>query len=209
MSRFPSRSWKPREQLPRRNGKIRAREVRVLDENKSQLGVMTLPEALRIAQSKRLDLIEISASANPPVCRIVDYGKFRYEESKREKGKSAQTQMQKMKEVQLSPVIDAHDFDVKLAHAIEFLSHDAKVRVKLRFKGRQKAHKEFGFQVVNRFVAAVAPYGQATTQPKMLGDRDLTVILSPLPKEQRPKAPPTKGEPEESSNGKAAVSEKH
>ena len=85
MSRFPSRSYQPREPQHRRNGKIRAREVRVIDDNKQQLGVMPLGDALRLAQSKGLDLIEIAATATPPVCRIVDYGKFRYEEAKKDK----------------------------------------------------------------------------------------------------------------------------
>ena len=127
MSRFPFRSHQPREPQHRRNGKIRAREIRVLDEDKKPLGVMLLSDALRLAASKGLDLIEIAASANPPVCRIVDYGKFRYEEAKRE----AQSKQHgnKLKELQLSAVIDPHDFKVKLAHAIDFLCDDIKVRV--------------------------------------------------------------------------------
>ena len=192
MSRFPSRSYQPREPQHRRNGKIRAREVRVIGDDKQQLGVMTLGDALRIAQSKGLDLIEIAATATPPVCRIVDYGKFRYEESKKSKSRQPGS---KMKELQLSAAIDPHDFGVKLAHAIEFLSDDMKVRIKLRFKGRQKAHKEYGFEIVNRFVREAAAYGHADSPPKMLGDRDLNVLLSPLPREKRGKkpqpAPPT------------------
>ncbi len=129
MSRFPSRSYQPREPLHRRNGKIRAREVRVIDDQKQQLGVMSLTDALRLAQNKGLDLIEIAATAVPPVCRIVDYGKFRYEESKKEKESQSRQPGNKMKEIQLSVVIDSHDFAVKLAHAIDFLSDDIKVRV--------------------------------------------------------------------------------
>ena len=194
MSRFPTRSFHPREPQHRRNGKIRAREVRVIDDNKQQLGVMSLGDALRIAQSKGLDLIEIAATATPPVCRIVDYGKFRYEESKREKESSARQPGNKLKEIQLSAVIDAHDFGVKLERAIEFLCDDMKVRIKLRFKGRQKAHKEFGFDVVNRFVRAAAAYGHADSPPKMLGDRDLNVLLTPLPRDKRAKKPEPKPE---------------
>ena len=92
-----------------------------------------------------------------------------------------------MKELQLSPNIDPHDFQTKLAHAIEFLGEDMKVRIKLRFKGRQKAHKEFGFQVVNRFITETASHGRPDSPPKMLGDRDLNVVLSPLPKNLRGK----------------------
>ena len=94
-----------------------------------------------------------------------------------------------MKELQISPAIDPHDFAVKLDHAIQFLCDDMKVRVKLRFRGRQKAHKEIGFDVVNKFVKEVALYGQADSPPKMLGDRDLNVLLSPLPRHKRAKNP--------------------
>lgn len=181
---YPYRSYQPREPLQRRNGKIRAREVRVIGENKEPLGVLPLVDALRLAQSKGLDLIEIAASATPPVCRIVDYGKFRYEQAKKDKD-SRRPSADKMKEIQLSAVIDPHDAATKLNHAIEFLCEDMKVRLKLRFKGRQKAHKEFGFQVINKFVTDLAPYAQADSPPKMVGDRDLNVVLTPLPREKR------------------------
>ena len=132
------------------NGKIRAREVRVLDPEKRQLGVMSLSDALRLAYSQELDLIEIAPNASPPVCRIVNYGKFLYEEAKRDKDSSKGQTASKMKELQISAAIDPHDFGVKLQHAIKFLSEGMKLRVKLRFKGRQKAHKEIGLQMVER-----------------------------------------------------------
>jgi translation initiation factor IF-3 len=185
MSRFPFRSFQPREPQHRRNGKIRAREVRVIDEEKNTLGVMPLGDALRLAQKKGLDLIEIAPNATPPVCRIVDYGKFRYEESKREKDSQGKQATHKMKEIQLTPSIDPHDMATKLAHAIGFLSEDMKVLVKLRFRGRQRAHKEYGFQVINKFITDAASYGQVDAPPKMLGDRDLNVILRPLSREKR------------------------
>lgn len=187
---YHGRSFHPREPKYRRNGKIRAREVRVIDDDKQQLGVMSLGEALRLAQSKGLDLLEIVPNAVPPVCRIVNYGKFQYEESKKGKDVRSRQASSKMKELQLSPVIAPHDFNTKLAHAIQFLSEDVKVCVKLRFRGRQRAHKEYGFQVVNRFVAEAAGYGRADSPPKMLGERDLSVVISPLPRDKRPKAPP-------------------
>jgi translation initiation factor IF-3 len=184
---LPSRSFHSREPKHRRNGKIRAREVRVLDEAKQQLGVMTLSEALTLARSKGVDLVEIAPNATPPVCRIVNYGKLMYEEAKSHK-ESRPTGSQ-MKELQLSAGIDPHDFSVKLNHAIEFLCDDMKVRVRLRFRGRQRAHKEVGFEVINKFVEAAAPYGQADAPPKMLGERDLNVTLSPLPRNKRAKNP--------------------
>jgi len=163
--------------------------VRVLDEHKQQLGVMSLNEALRLAMGKGLDLVEIAPNATPSVCRIVDYGKFMYEEAKKGKESAGHQAGSKMKELQLSPMIDPHDFAIKLGHAIGFLCEDMKVRVKLRFRGRQKAHTEFGFAVVNRFVKEAAAWGQADSPPKMLGDRDLNVVLSPLPRNKRAKNP--------------------
>ncbi len=178
------RSWEPRH---RRNGKIRAREVRVLDEREQQLGVMPLGDALRLAQGKGLDLVEIAPTATPPVCRIVNYGKLMYEEAKNQK--ESRSPGSKLKEVQLSATIGPHDFATKLAHAIEFLCDDMKVRVRLRFKGRQRMHKEFGYEIVNRFVQEVASYGRPDSPPKMLGDRDLNVLLSPLPRNKRARDP--------------------
>jgi translation initiation factor IF-3 len=192
---FP-RSFQSREPLHRRNGKIRAREVRVIDDLKQQLGVMPLGDALKLARDKGLDLIEIAANATPPVCRIVDYGKFTYEEAKR--NKDSRQAASKMKELQISPAIDPHDLGVKRNHAIQFLCDDMKVRIKLRFRGRQKAHKEIGFNVMNQFVRDLSLYGQADSPPKMLGDRDLNVLLSPLPRNKRAKNP-RESEPGETS----------
>jgi translation initiation factor IF-3 len=192
---FP-RSFQSREPLHRRNGKIRAREVRVIDDLKQQLGVMPLGDALKLARDKGLDLIEVAANATPPVCRIVDYGKFLYEEGKR--NKDSRQSASKMKELQISPAIDPHDLGVKRNHAIQFLCDDMKVRIKLRFRGRQKAHKEIGFNVMNQFVRDLALYGQADSPPKMLGDRDLNVLLSPLPRNKRAKNPRETESPEPS-----------
>ena len=150
---------------------------------------MSLNDALRLAQGKDLDLVEIAANASPPVCRIINYGKFLYEESKRNKETRGPQSASRMKELQLSPAIDPHDLAVKRDHAIQFLCDDLKVRIKLRFKGRQKAHKEVGYQVVNKFVKEVALYGQADSPPKMLGDRDLNVVLTPLHRDKRGKNP--------------------
>ena len=188
MSRpYSPRPYPSREPLHRRTGKIRARAVRVLDEMKQPLGVMSLGDALRLAQNRGLDLIEIAPTAVPPVCRIIEYGKFQYEESKKKKESLARQPANTMKELQLTANIDENDFRTKLNHAIGFLSEDMKVRVKLRFRGRQRAHKEFGFQVVNRFVLEAATHGRADAPPKMAGDRDMHVIISPLPRDQRAK----------------------
>ena len=148
---------------------------------------MSLNEALRLALAKDLDLVEVVPQATPPVCRIVNYGKLLYEESKRES--HARPNAGQMKEIQISPVIEPHDLATKRNQAIQFLCEDMKVRLKLRFRGRQKAHKEIGFQVVNQFVEGVAAYGRVDAPPKMLGDRDLTAMISPLPRNKRAKHP--------------------
>jgi translation initiation factor IF-3 len=150
---------------------------------------MSLNDALRLAQARDLDLVETVPNATPPVCRIVNYGKFLYEEAKRSKDAHGRQAASRMKELQLSPAIDPHDLAVKREHAIQFLCDDLKVRIKLRFKGRQKAHKEIGFQVVNEFLKGVALYGQADSPPKMLGDRDLNVMITPLPRSKRAQNP--------------------
>jgi translation initiation factor IF-3 len=192
---YPVRSYSSREPKYRRNGKIRAREVRVIDESKRQLGVMSLNEALGLAQAKGLDLLETVPNAVPPVCRIVNYGKFQYEEAKRAKDGHSRQASSRMKEIQLTSVIEVHDFETKLAHAIQFLSEDMKVCVRLRFRGRQRAHKEFGFEVVNRFVRGAAAYGRTDAPPKMQGERELNAILSPLPRDKRPKSIPLGEQP--------------
>ncbi len=186
---YPFRSFS-REPEHRKNGKIRAREVRVIDEDKQPLGVMPLTDALRLAQNRRMDLIEVAPNAVPPVCRIMEYGKFKYEESKKKTDLKGRQTTNLTKELQLSANIDAHDFQVKLTHAIDFLSEGMKVRVKLRFRGRQKAHKEFGFEVVNRLIRETAAFGKPDTQPKLADKGDLQVLISPLPKDQRGKRPP-------------------
>ena len=150
---------------PRLNGKIRAREVRVIGFDGTQLGILPLADAIREAQKHGVDLVEIAATATPPVCRVVDYGKFRYEQAKKDKESKKHQHANKVKEVQLSPQIDPHDFGVKLNHAIDFLCEDMKVKVTLKFRGREMAHKEFGFQQVTKFITEIAPWGHPDFEP--------------------------------------------
>src|SRR5262249_24271454 len=124
----------------------------------------------------------------PPVCGIVDYGKFRYEQSKQEKEAKKHQHANKVKEIQLSPSIDPHDFGVKLNHAIEFLCEEMKVKVTLRFRGRELAHKEFGFQQVEKFVKDIAAYGHPDADPKLIG-KGIVLMLSPLPRNNRGNPP--------------------
>lgn len=189
MSRpFPPRSFTPPAPFARVNGKIRAREVRVIDTDKKMLGVLPLNEAINMARTHGVDLVEIVPNAVPPVCRLVDFGKYRYEQAKQEKESRKHQHANKVKEVQLSPNIDPHDFGVKLQHAIEFLCEEMKVKVTLRFRGREMAHKEFGFQQVEKFIKELTPFAHPDAPPKLIG-KGINVMLSPLPRNKRAKNP--------------------
>ena len=169
MSRPPfSRTPPSPSSFVRINGKIRAREVRVIGDDKKPLGIYTLHEAINLARAQGVDLVEVAPNAVPPVCRLVDFGKYRYEIAKREKEAKKHQHANKVKEVQLSPNIDPHDFSVKLSHAVGFLCEEMKVKVTLKFRGREMAHTEFGFQVIRRFIQAVAPFGHPDADPKLL-----------------------------------------
>jgi translation initiation factor IF-3 len=141
-----------------------------------------------MARTKGVDLVEIAPNATPPVCRLVDFGKYRYELAKQEKEARKHQHANKVKEIQLSPNIDPHDFGVKLQHAINFLCEDMKVKVTLRFRGREMAHKEFGFQQVNKLVKSLTAFGHPDADPKLIG-KGINVMLSPLPRAKRGKNP--------------------
>ncbi len=185
---YSSRSSASSSSYVRVNGKIRAREVRVIGHEGQQLGVLQLSDALNLARQQGVDLVEIAPNATPPVCRIVDYGKFRYEQAKKDKESRKHQHANKVKEVQLSPTIDPHDFGVKLTHAIDFLCEDMKVKISLRFRGREMAHQEFGFQVVEKFIKETTPYGHPDNTPKLIG-KGINVMISPLPRNKRAKNP--------------------
>lgn len=171
------------------NGKIRAREVRVIGvDGKQQLGVMPLNDALVLARQNGVDLIEIAATAVPPVCRLVNLGKFRYEKAKKEKESKKHQHASIVKEVQLSPRIDPHDLGIKIMHAIEFLCEDMKVKVALKFRGREMAHTDVGFDVIRNFLDKIAPYGQRDFEPKLIG-KGINVMVTPLPRNKRAKNP--------------------
>jgi translation initiation factor IF-3 len=184
---FPSRR-SSFDSFVRVNGKIRAREVRVIGVDGRQLGIISLNDALALARQNGVDLVEVAATAAPPVCRLVNLGKYRYEKAKKEKESRKHQHASIVKEVQLSPRIDPHDLGIKIAHTIGFLCEDMKVKVVLKFRGREMAHQEFGFQVVNRFLAELAPYGHPDFEPKLVG-RGINVMVSPLPRNKRAKNP--------------------
>lgn len=141
-----------------------------------------------MARANGVDLVEVAPNATPPVCRLVDYGKFRYEQAKRDKESKKHQHATKVKEVQLSAKIDPHDLGVKAGHAIEFLCEDMKVKVSLKFRGREMAHTEFGFQVIDKFLNEIASYGHPDFQPKLNG-RTIVLMISPLPRTKRAKQP--------------------
>jgi translation initiation factor IF-3 len=184
------------------NGKIRAREVRVIGPDKKQLGVIQLTEALNLARQYGVDLVEISPNAVPPVCQLVDFGKFRYELAKREKESKKHQHASTVKEVQLSPRIDPHDLGIKLQHSIDFLCEDMKVKVALKFRGREMAHTEVGFEVIKKFIADIEPYGHPDFQPKLIG-KAINLMISPLPRNKRAKNPRLTDE-EHKASGAAA-----
>jgi translation initiation factor IF-3 len=185
---FPSRTSPSSGPFVRVNGKIRAREVRVIAADGKQLGVLSLGDALTLARANGVDLVEIAPNATPPVCRLVDFGKYRYEQAKRDKESKKHQHANKVKEVQLSPKIDPHDLGVKVGHAVDFLCEDMKVKVTLKFRGREMAHTEIGFQIVQKFLAETAPYGHPDFQPKLNG-RAINLMISPLPRNKRAKHP--------------------
>ena len=124
----------------------------------------------------------------PPVCRVVDFGKYRYEQAKKEKESKKHQHANKVKEIQLSPKIDPHDLSVKVSHAIDFLCEDMKVKISLKFRGREMAHKEFGFQVVSKFISETTPFGHPDFEPKLIG-RGIHAMITPLPRNKRAKNP--------------------
>jgi len=170
------------------NGKIRAREVRVVTAERKQLGVFSLNDALTMARQHGVDLVEISANAEPPVCQLIEIGKYRYEQAKREKESKKHQHASTVKEIQLSPRIDPHDLGIKIAHAIEFLCEEMKVKVALKFRGREMAHTEIGFDVIRNFLEKIAPYGNRDFEPKLIG-KGINVMVTPLPRNKRAKAP--------------------
>ena len=149
---------------------------------------MPLNEALNLARQAGVDLVEIAATAVPPVCRVVDFGKYRYELAKKEKESKKHQHVSVVKEIQLSPRIDPHDLSVKLQHAIDFLCEDMKVKVTLRFRGREMQHTEFGFEVVKKFIAELESFGHPDFPPKLIG-KGINLMMSPLPRNKRAKNP--------------------
>lgn len=183
----------------RRNAAIRAATVRVIDPDGNQMGVMSTSDALRAANNFGVDLIEIAPNANPPVCRIMDFGKFRYETSKKEKDQNKTTT--KLKEIKFRVRIEQNDYMTKLRHAEEFLMENNKVKLTLSFRGREMGHTQLGMDVIRRAIADLAHAATPDSEPRLSG-RAINVMMSPLPTSKR-KAKYTAGEEEvDSTEGK-------
>lgn len=162
----------------RSNNEIRAKEIRLIDENNNQIGLVNLDEGLRLAQEAGLDLVEISPKAKPPVCKILDIGKFLYEKQKKEKlAKKKQKKIQ-VKELKLRPLTDVHDINFKVKHAKEFLAEENKVKFSIRFRGREMAHQELGEQKLLEIAEMLKNEGEIESKPSIQG-RIMTMIMIP------------------------------
>ncbi len=160
------------------NEEIREKEVRVIDTDGSQLGIMPTSKALTIAAEKKLDLVNIAPSAKPPVCKILDYGKYRYELQKKEKEARKKQKITQVKEIRVSTFIEGHDLQVKAKNAAKFLQDGDKVKVSLRFRGREKGYANVGKQVMEKFAEAVSEVGVIEKKP-MLEGRSMIMVLAP------------------------------
>ena len=162
------------------NESIREKEVRAIDSDGSQLGVLPTRQVLEMAYSRDLDLVMISPTAQPPVCKIMDYGKYRFEQSKRDKEAKKKQKIVEIKEVRMSLNIDTHDLETKIGQANKFLGQGNKVKVSIRFRGREMAHKNLGVELMNRFIELIGDEAVVDKPSKMEG-RSMVAFLSPKP----------------------------
>jgi len=173
------------------NERIRVREVRVIDENGEQLGIMPPPQALAIARQKGLDLVEIAATANPPVCRIMDFGRYQYQEQKRARSAKKHQKIIEVKEIKFRPKVDEHDYQFKKKHIERFLSDGDKVKATIFFRGREMAHPEIGRRILERLIEELSEVAVAETAPRQEGNQMHTILSQktggkrPAPKASR------------------------
>ena len=162
------------------NEQIRDKEIRLIGSDGEQLGIMSGREAQQLAYEKHLDLVEIAPTAKPPVCRIMDYGKYRYEQQKREKESRKKQKTFDIKEVKLRPGIEEHDFNVKFKNAVRFLEDGDKVKVTIMFRGRELSHPELGEVLLNKMAAQLKEMAVVERQPKLEG-KNMIMIVAPKP----------------------------
>lgn len=160
------------------NEAIRAREIRLIDENGEQLGIMVVREGLRIAAERGLDLVEVAPNAKPPVCRLLDYGKYKYEQAKRDREARKKQRTMDIKEVRMTPKIEGHDFQVKVRNAQKFLQDGDKVKATVRFRGREIVHADIGRALLLDLAEEVKDYGVIEREPRVEG-KHMIMVLAP------------------------------
>ncbi|MFU8835335.1 translation initiation factor IF-3 [Roseovarius sp. SHN287] len=181
MARRPHNAPPTRETGPRINERIRADEIRLIGADGENVGVVSPQRALEMAEEAGLDLVEISPNATPPVCKIMDFGKFKYEQQKREAEARKKQKIIEVKEVKFRPGTDTHDYEVKMRNVLRFLEGGDKVKITLRFRGREMAHQHLGRELLERIAEDVKELGRVENMPKMEG-RQMIMIIGPAPK---------------------------
>ncbi|WP_037295229.1 translation initiation factor IF-3 [Roseobacter sp. AzwK-3b] len=179
MARRPHNAPPTRETGPRINEKIRGPEIRLIGADGENVGVVTPERAMEMAEEAGLDLVEISPNAEPPVCKIMDFGKFKYEQQKREAEARKKQKIIEVKEVKFRPNTDTHDYDVKMRNVFRFLENGDKVKITLRFRGREMAHQDLGRDLLHRVAEDVKDLGKVENMPKMEG-RQMIMVIGPL-----------------------------
>ncbi|MFS8098367.1 translation initiation factor IF-3 [Lentzea alba] len=174
----PSNRGAPASTEPRINDRIRVPEVRLVGPNGEQVGIVRIEDALRLAQEADLDLVEVAAQARPPVCKLMDYGKFKYETAQKARESRRNQQLTVIKEQKLRPKIDPHDYQTKKGHVARFLSHGNKVKVTIMFRGREQSRPELGYRLLQKLAEDVAELGFVESNPKQDG-RNMIMVLAP------------------------------
>ncbi|CAL9381297.1 Translation initiation factor IF-3 [Actinosynnema sp. ALI-1.44] len=174
----PSNRGAPASTEPRINERIRVPEVRLVGPNGEQVGIVRIEDALRLAQEADLDLVEVAAQARPPVCKLMDYGKFKYESAQKARESRRNQQLTVIKEQKLRPKIDPHDYQTKKGHVARFLSHGNKVKVTIMFRGREQSRPELGYRLLQKLAEDVAELGFVESNPKQDG-RNMIMVLAP------------------------------
>jgi translation initiation factor IF-3 len=178
IARRPHNAPPQRETGPRINDRIRSPEIRLIGADGENVGVVTPARAMQMAEEAGLDLVEISPNAEPPVCKIMDFGKFKYEQQKREAEARKKQHIIEIKEIKFRPGTDTHDYDVKMRSVLKFLEEGDKVKVTLRFRGREMAHQQLGLELLNRVAADVGEAGKIESMPRLEG-RQMVMMVTP------------------------------
>ncbi len=163
---------------PRVNREITSQSIRLVDQNGNMVGVVSVSEGITLAEKAGLDLVEISPTASPPVCKILDYGKYRYEIQKKAHEARKKQKVVVVKEIKLRPMIDKHDLDIKMRNTLSFLEEGDKVRITLRFRGREMDHSEIGMKVINQVQAALAEHAKIEQSPRIEG-KQISMLVGP------------------------------